>query len=209
MRPTRVSGVRFFIVPFLSIIPALFHSAKLHVRSMPCLVLTLNYRLYIALKLTASKNAKVAGGIELVAIADIIRLMRKPVLFLMIALLAVRGWAGAVMSVEMSLQSLTAVPAMASSVNGAGPVAAVTFEMPIRSSADCPDHASMQPAADETAKSSSHCNTCVACQICHTVALTGVAPLTVAPLGAYSPIIPGGTRFASAALRTGFKPPIS
>ena len=160
-------------------------------------------------RLTTSHPPKEVGGIELSAVAGIIGFMRKLVLFLMIALLAVRGWAGAVMSVEMSVQSLAAGSSMASSAHGTGSVSAVDIETPTHNSTDCPDHAAMQPAGDEVADGSSHCNTCVACQICHTVALTGLAPLKLASVGAVSPIAPSGTRFASAALRTGFKPPIS
>lgn len=131
------------------------------------------------------------------------------VLFLMIALLAVRGWAGAVMSVEMSVQGLTVIQSAQPIAFGAGSVRAVDIESSANTSNDCPEHAAMQPAGDRVADGSSHCNTCVACQICHTVALTGVAPLKLATVGAVSPVATAGTRFASAALRTGFKPPIS
>ncbi len=131
--------------------------------------------------------------------------MRRLVLFLMIALLAVRGWAGAVMSVEMSVQGLAAVPI----AFGTGSVSAADIESSSHTSTDCPDHAAMQPTGDQVADGGSHCNTCVACQICHSVALMGILPLKLPTVGAVSPITPAGTRFASAALRTGFKPPIS
>jgi hypothetical protein len=135
--------------------------------------------------------------------------MRKLVLFLMIALLAVRGWAGAVMSVEMSVLDLMGAPAMAANANPGGSASTSDDTVAERDSADCPDHAAMQTAGDAAADGGSHCNTCVACQICHTVALTGITPLKLAPLGADSPIALGVTRFASVALASGFKPPIS
>ena len=135
--------------------------------------------------------------------------MRKLVLFLMIALLAVRGWAGAVMSVEMSVLDLMGAPVMAANANPGGSASTSDDTVAARDSADCPDHAAMQTAGDAAADGGNHCNTCVACQICHTVALTGVLPLRLAPVGAYTPLTSGGTRFASAALVGGFKPPIS
>jgi hypothetical protein len=135
--------------------------------------------------------------------------MRKLVLFFMIALLAVRGWAGAVMSVEMSVQDLAGAPAMVVNAKPGGSATTSDAIVAAHDSADCPDHAAMQTAGDAAADGGNHCNTCVACQICHTVALTGVLPLGFEPVGAYLPLTSGGARFASAALVGGFKPPIS
>ena len=143
--------------------------------------------------------------LELSATGTIIESMRRFVLLVMILLLPLRGWAGAVMSVDMSMQSVAAVPVVASSAYVAEPAHAET----VKSGADCPDHSAMQAAGEASSNGSSHCNTRVACQICHTVALTGITPLKLAPLGADSPIALGVTRFASVALASGFKPPIS
>lgn len=159
--------------------------------------------------LTPPHPPKEVDGIELLAAASIIKPMRRLILFFMIALLAVRGWAGTVMSVEMSVQGLRAAPAMVAQVNVGESVKASDAAAVAHGRADCPDHAAMQADAHEASNTGSHCNTCVACQICHTVALTGITPVKLAPVGAHSPIVSGGTRFSSAALPSGFKPPIS
>lgn len=134
--------------------------------------------------------------------------MRRFFLLIMIVLLPLRGLAGGVMSVEMSLAGLSV--SQTAVVNSHVVEATVYSESQksMQPGVDCPDH---RTAADGSLENSSgsHCSTCVACQICHTVALTGVAPLRLVPVGAISPTAPGGARFASAALRTGFKPPIS
>ena len=136
--------------------------------------------------------------------------MRRIFLLIMILLLPLRGWAGSVMAVEMSAQHLASASLVVSNLDTLGLGATVQAATTLRNNTDCPDHAAAtQPAGDVLADSSNHCNTCVACQICHTVALTGVTPLNLAPVGAGSPIATANTRFASAVLRTGFKPPIS
>lgn len=149
------------------------------------------------------------GWIELFINVGIVETMRRIVLLMMIFLLPLRGWAGAVMSVEMSTQSLASASFVASNLQSQRAGDGAAAEIIVRSYSDCLDHSVMQPAGEAFADSSKHCNTCVACQICHTVALTGVTPLQLAPVSAGSPIATGSTRFASAALRTGFKPPIS
>lgn len=159
---------------------------------------------------TALSDTDQRGSAELLAASGIIRNMRRLAVFLMIALLAARGWAGVMMSVEMSIQSLAAVPSMASSIPLAEPTGSAGGGVAMLDKVDCPEHATMQTASDAVADGSgSHCNTCVACQICHTVALTSLMPEKLASFGAYSLTTPGGTRFASAALASGFKPPIS
>ena len=125
--------------------------------------------------------------------------MRRLFLILMIALLPLRGWAAALMSVDMPLQSS---PATHQVVHGADRVAQVKT--------DCPDHAAMlaSPDAKDTGVNS-HCSTCIACQICHSVALTGVPQIEFAPAIAASPKPPGGIRFDSAQLANRVKPPIA
>ncbi len=133
--------------------------------------------------------------------------MRRLFLILMIALLPLRGWAAALMSVEMPLQSSLATHQV---VHGADRPVERGIDRLAQVKTDCPDHAAMlaSPDAKDTGVNS-HCSTCVACQTCHSVALTGVPQTEFAPATAASPKPPGGTRFDSAQLASRVKPPIT
>ncbi len=116
--------------------------------------------------------------------------MRRLFLILLIALLPLRGWAAAVMSVEMLHPGSVAAHQMVES--------------------DCPDHAAMRAPSDtQDTSTNGHCSTCVACQICHSVALTGMPFIEFAPVAVASPKPPGGVHFASAQLADRVKPPIT
>lgn len=131
--------------------------------------------------------------------------MRRIFLILLITLLPLRGWAGAVMSVEMALQNRVAAH---HAVDGAGlnSVSAVK-------TSDCHEQMAVTggsgPSESHGTLPSGQCNTCVACQICHTVALTGAPLIQFAPSTLSPPQALGGTRFASATLAAYLKPPIS
>jgi hypothetical protein len=140
--------------------------------------------------------------------------MRRLFLILLIALLPLRGWAGAVMSIEMALQERIAAHHV-----GQGVHHAATAQKP-----DCHEHGAaaghVAPLGDTAAHNvdhdvtpdttpSNHCNTCVACQICHSVALTGLSPVAFAPPVFGTPAASGSIRFASATLAAYLKPPIS
>ena len=150
--------------------------------------------------------------------------MRRLFLFIMIALLPLRGWMGDVMAVEMAAQNTTATKSVA---NYAYPTRAkVQFDSKIAAlaHADCPGHAAMASgpaaestdtvapadaatAADDTANG--HCNTCGVCQICHTVALANAMASNAPDFTPYPLPCIGSTRFASAFTALGQKPPIS
>ena len=135
--------------------------------------------------------------------------MRRLFLIVLIALLPLRGWAGAVMSVEMALQSRVAAH---HTVSVTGLESALAPGAAVKKS-DC--HEQMAISGDSGTSDSrdtppsSQCSTCVACQICHTVALTGMPPIAIAPPAFSSPQPVGGIRFASATLAAYLKPPIS
>lgn len=133
--------------------------------------------------------------------------MRRLFLIFLIALLPLRGWAAALMSVDMPLQSS---PAAYQVVHGADRGVDLGSDRVGQVKTDCPDHTGMLATSDvKDTGVNSHCSTCVACQICHSVALTGVPKIEFAPATAASPKPPGGSRFASALLASRVKPPIT
>lgn len=128
--------------------------------------------------------------------------MRLLVLALMIALLPLRSWAGDAMAVEVAAQAL----------GGPAPAGQAAMD-------DChPQHGQAAghamghdaaPADTQGEHTSTDCDTCSACQICHSVALTAVLPQALAPvLPAIAPQS-SQTRYASAEPAPGLKPPIS
>ena len=119
--------------------------------------------------------------------------MRRLFLILMIALLPLRAWAGDVMAVGMMTVNLaTHVPCAGHDASEPGA---------LERSPDSTEVADVSPSA--------HCETCVACQICHSVALANPAILQAPAVT--SPVQPASlsTRFASALLAISLKPPIS
>ena len=132
--------------------------------------------------------------------------MRHLLLALMIALLPLRAWVGDAMAVSM----WGAV---------ASPHAAAH--------AACPDHAgssdpaSAQHPAEQGAQHAGHLSTDSAhpaqdgqhphsvCDVCNGPLLAGVAHSSAATAQVHARLIPPATRFASAALPQGTKPPIS
>ncbi len=127
--------------------------------------------------------------------------MRILLLALMIALLPLRGWVGDAMAMEQ-------VPGAPGGVH-----ATATMPHEPHEAQPCHEQAGEAHAAPVDEDSSSHaggdCASCTVCQICHSVALTGLHPLvraatlpTVAP-HTYTVL------HASAERAPGFKPPIS
>ena len=139
--------------------------------------------------------------------------MRHLFLILMIALLPLRGWASDAMATSMVIAQVqhqqTAASVSATHAHEAGTPAhqdieAVVAEA-VQTAADCSGHAFGE---DEHAEDT-HCNTCSACQACHTVALS---PPTVAVTTAFNPrTLPRAvvSQFVSAEYALGQKPPIS
>ncbi|KQX86815.1 hypothetical protein [Variovorax sp. Root473] len=137
--------------------------------------------------------------------------MRTLLLAFMIALLPIRGWLGDAMAVEMVRHSLPASEAVVSAATGiaeshcheAGMEADTGHDMAAMHDIDSGD--SQQPHGTDHAD----CGTCVACQVCHTVALGGM-PLVDTPHAAPQALPAAhAARFASAEPVLGLKPPIS
>ena len=113
--------------------------------------------------------------------------MRHFVLALMIALLPLRGWVGDAMAMEMA----------AADANAGNIV-----------QAECPGHAAL-PLQDGDSPTPAHGESCSACQICHSVALTAMlAPMPSVSMPAAAPRT-AAPLFTSAERAAGFKPPIS
>lgn len=131
--------------------------------------------------------------------------MRRWFIFIMIALLPIRGWVGDVMAAEMVTQRIAAleqVPAMAQ-------LAADAAADP---HADCHGKAAAHspassPATDPTT-SAADCGNCTSCQVCHSVGLATVAGATTLVSAPHAAPPIRGTHFASAEPARGFKPPI-
>jgi len=140
--------------------------------------------------------------------------MRFLVLALMIVLLPLRSWAGDVMALEMAQQQSAATKTGVAHAMPAGATAHLTSNATPYNSGHCPDQAQanvgVQAAtSDSQDTAQDHCNTCTACQVCHSVAVASEVQLPVVHhLPHYVPTTSTAT-FTSAAPAPGFKPPIS
>ncbi|MES2482015.1 MAG: hypothetical protein V4609_08470 [Pseudomonadota bacterium] len=136
--------------------------------------------------------------------------MRTLLLALMIALLPIRGWLGDAMAFEMVRHSLPAAEAVVSATSGIAESHCHEATMEADTGhgmAAMHDNGgdAQQPHGTDHA----NCGTCVACQVCHTVALGGM-PLVDTPHAApQAPPAARAARFASAEPVLGLKPPIS
>ena len=136
--------------------------------------------------------------------------MRHLLLILMIALLPLRGWAGDAMATGMAAgqvaQMRVATVNIASQAHAASVTAHFDHETPVsdsvRTVADCAGH-----GADDT--DASHCDTCSACQVCHTVALANSTPKLASIFQAFALPHSAADQFASADAALRQKPPIS
>lgn len=142
----------------------------------------------------------------------------RPLFFvLMIALLLLRGWVGDAMANGMALaplqpshpaselRQLATKTAATAAIHTTDEAAHPTAHPAAPEAApDCAGHAT---ANDDAA--STHCQTCDACQACHSMALT---PPAASPSTAFGPRTQPpaqAARFASADPASGQKPPIS
>lgn len=141
--------------------------------------------------------------------------MRIPFLALLIVLLPLRGWVGDAMAMEMMLAGTDHKP-HATAAAAAGEERATLDSDPgtrtmHREPSGCPDHFSPNSGLsdDQHLAGNDHCDTCTACQICHSVALAPL-PLQLVParLAVIQPKMAAG-HYASAERAPGFKPPIS
>lgn len=138
--------------------------------------------------------------------------MRNLFLILLIALLPVRGWVGDAMATGMAgtpAQQQVATKMVAEHVHEIGAQGHFDHDAVVAEAgqavADCTGHAS----GEASHAASTHCESCTACQACHTVALSQF-------VSDLSPVFRGLTlssiaadQFSSAEAALGQKPPIS
>ena len=153
--------------------------------------------------------------------------MRFLVVALMIALLPLRGWTGEVMATEMASGQIShqqvqlddAIELVAGHAHKQGvsstfegektafEVQKSPFEAKDTQNAamhDCEGHAK----ADAGAPADGHCDSCAACQACHTVALATIAFSLNLTFSSRTQPRPASAHFASATSALGQKPPI-
>ncbi|RUR70033.1 hypothetical protein EJP67_23545 [Variovorax guangxiensis] len=141
--------------------------------------------------------------------------MRTLLLAIMIVLLPIRGWLGDAMAVEMVRHSLPAAMEAAT-------VASAATEAHCHEAMDADAGGDMAMAMssahgsshDDGSSNTSHndhqgCGTCVACQVCHTVALGGMPVVAIVHGAPQASPAAHAARFASAEPVQGLKPPIS
>jgi len=139
--------------------------------------------------------------------------MRTLLLALMIVLLPVRGWLGDAMAVEMVRHFLPAAMEAAT-------VASAAAEAHCHEAMDAAGDMAMDMSAhaghDDGGSNNSHdntghqgCGTCVACQVCHTVALGGMPLVAIVHGAPQASPAAHAARFVSAEPVQGLKPPIS
>ena len=138
--------------------------------------------------------------------------MRTLLLAIMIVLLPIRGWLGDAMAVEMVRHSLPAAMEAAT-------MASAAAEAHCHEAMDAAGDMAMDMSAhaghdDDGTGSNNHgdhqgCGTCVACQVCHTVALGGMPLVAIVHGAPQASPAAHAARFVSAEPVQGLKPPIS
>lgn len=124
--------------------------------------------------------------------------MRRYIVILMILLLPLRSWAGDLMAVLMTTQALSAASASVVALQASSDVN------------ECAGHSAVQSETPDTgAVEDGHCNTCVTCQICHSVALVNISLPSLGEPAASHVRSSSPASFASATLADSVKPPIS
>jgi hypothetical protein len=154
--------------------------------------------------------------------------MRFLILALMIALLPLRGWVSDAMATGMAASQMGPVHKQAEvainlvAINAHHHWDKATFEgkkasfdpqnplleakdTQTSATQDCEGHAK----TDEVASAGAHCDSCPACQACHTVALSAPAVDLNLTFSSRSQPRPAAAHFASATAALGQKPPIS
>jgi len=137
--------------------------------------------------------------------------MRHFLLILMIALLPLRGWVSDAMATGMAAAGAqqVATKAMAASLHESVEEANLLLQTEMAqatsAAADCADHA----LGGELHAPDAHCDSCSACQACHTVALSPEAAAVAAVFDLRTPPRAAVAQFASAEAALGQKPPIS
>lgn len=141
--------------------------------------------------------------------------MRHWFIILLIALMPLRGWASDALATQMGMAQVQAqqqnvTTAMAVHAHAVGEPAHSdldTLEVKAAlAAADCPGHAS----GGDAHAADTHCESCSACQACHTVALLPVPNFTAsAALNLSAPPRAAIAQFTSAQAARDQKPPIS
>lgn len=167
--------------------------------------------------------------IELLSQPTIIKPMRHLLLALMIVLLPLRGGVGDAMATQMALgttgsathhmpggtQPMSDAEDMVDHDHASGTESHASHSMaeqaPAQAMHDCNGHAGRddQGTAESTATHDGPCNTCEACQACHTVALSPTPDLRGISFDTPTLAHDLLTSFTSASLALGQKPPIS
>ena len=137
--------------------------------------------------------------------------MRYFVFALMIFLLPLRGWAGDVMATQMASSAL-AIEKVAFRTHETG--SKVSFHHQNQAaniSPVVPDCHEQVVSHSDTANAptNDHCNTCAACQSCHTVALSPTSPGLATSFNRPQVREVIAARFTSADAALGQKPPIA
>ncbi len=148
---------------------------------------------------------------ELKALGLIIPFMRHFLLVLMIALLPVRGWIGDAMATSMAAGHAQQIAIKTIAHNHDESRAEAQFDHhaalseAVPETADCLNHVS----SDAPSVAEANCDSCPACQSCHTVALSLAAPDSSPVFHAFNVPPAAAHLFASADAALGQKPPIS
>lgn len=143
--------------------------------------------------------------------------MRHLLFALLIALLPLRGWVGDAMATQMAAGQMqhsqktqkTAIKTVASHAHGAGATGHFdheeTAQTPQAAEPDCAGHST----GSDTHAANGHCESCAACQACHTVALSLMRPDLSPAIQSLTLTRPVTDPFASADVALRHKPPIS
>ena len=134
--------------------------------------------------------------------------MRPLLLAIMIVLLPIRGWLGDAMAVEMVRHSLPAAME-AATVASAAAEAHCHEAMDADAGGDIAMAMSAHGSSNTSHNDHQGCGTCVACQVCHTVALGGMPLVAIVHGAPQASPAAHAARFVSAEPVQGLKPPIS
>ncbi len=142
--------------------------------------------------------------------------MRYLVVLLIIVLLPLRSWAADGMATQMA-GSQIAIESGAARAHNTGATASFDGKKQslntVKVVPDCHENALAQRAAegniDKANSLAGHCDTCVACQACHTVALTPVLPGVTIAFTSLQLRQTSSAMFTSADAALGQKPPIA
>lgn len=140
--------------------------------------------------------------------------MRHLLLIIMIALLPLRGWASDVMATSMAATraqhiSQTATKTIATGAHRTSAKAHFDSRAVATKSAQIAADCSGHDSGNVSFEAATHCDSCSACQACHTVALSSTSVDATAAFNLSTLPRAAAAQFASAPVALGKKPPIS